>query len=116
MRDCKDETWFRWIETGRAPMQEAEAVSWNGHFVRHLLPSLFPTYTKILHEICADYSYIDNPLTSEEEAILGFPNCAPLVEYTLALREKSPNYRVRWSDVAALLGVPYDAQITYRWF
>ncbi len=71
---------------------------------------------KVLHEICADYSYIDNPLTSREESILGFPTCVQLVEYTLALREKSLIHRVRWSEMAALLGAPYDAQITWRWF
>ncbi len=116
MRACMDEHSFRWIETGRAPMQKNEGTAWKGNFVPHLLPDLFPTYTKIFHEFCANYSYVDNPLTPTEEAILGFPKCAQLIDYTLALREKSPDHRSRWSEMAALLGAPYQAQTTFRWF
>src|SRR4051794_22396245 len=98
MRACTDEHSFRWIETGRVPMQENTGTQWKGNLVRHLLPDLFPTYTKIFHEFCANYSYIDNPLTSTEETILGFPKCSRLTDYTLALREKGSDRRIRWSE------------------
>jgi hypothetical protein len=97
-------------------MQENTGTEWKGNLVRHLLPDLFATYTKIFHEFCANYSYIDNPLTSTEETILGFPKCSRLTDYTLALREKGSDRRIRWSEMATLLGAPYEAQATFSWF
>jgi hypothetical protein len=116
MHAAADHNAFDWIANGRAEIERNVFEPWNGALIRNILPPMFPHYTKILHQFEADYDYFDNPLDSKEEIILGFPKCNELRQYLQHHRIQGAKSRIRWSEMAAVLGVPYVSDITHAWF
>ncbi|WP_162601296.1 hypothetical protein [Occallatibacter savannae] len=81
-----------------------------------VLPLQFERYAKILHRLDGHYENIDNPLSSEEIAILGLPDCSIVRELVIQKRRSSATSRIFWKEAANALGIPYAPQIKHRWF
>jgi hypothetical protein len=116
MQACPDETAFDWIRDGRRPFKSRKDPDWTGNFVSNVLPESFEAYVKVLHRIDARYETIDNPLSPSEIAILKIPPCEKLKSFVIARREQSLGTRVRWKDLANLLGVPFTPEINVSWY
>ena len=117
MKVCEGTSAFEWIENGRLPMVPRDSnPDWKGNTVRRVLPDEFEAYAKVLHRIEANYKHIDNPLSPEELAILQIPDCTLLRSFVELARTPEPPVRLRWKDVAALLNIPYSAEINDEWF
>jgi hypothetical protein len=86
------------------------------NFVSNLIPKQFGAYGKILHQIDASYENIDNPLTERETEILKTPPCTELRSFVERLRKEERGRRIRWSELAQLFGVPFEAEICHQWF
>jgi hypothetical protein len=46
-----DKTAFDWIRSGRNKLPMSRTPEWTGNFVSHLIPPIFESYAKILHQI-----------------------------------------------------------------
>src|SRR5215468_1810029 len=101
---------FEWIRAGR------EEVLARAAYVSNLIPRQFDSYAKILHQIDASYQNIDNPLTEHEVSILKIPACVKLRSFVDGLRREGRGPRIRWRELAQLLGVPFEAEICHEWF
>lgn len=115
MRPCSD-TDFEWIQTGLSELVSSEVANWKGNFVSHLLPPKFEAYAKILHRITAKYENIDHPLSDREIALLRIPPCTELRSFVESKRDNEERPRVRWKELAELLGVPFEREICHEWF
>lgn len=115
MRKCA-ESEFAWIRGGVDELVPAESPNWKGNVVTHLMPAKFEAYAKILHRITAKYENIDNPLIDREIALLKIPSCSELRRFVETLREKGEGPKIRWRQLAELLGVPFGAEICHEWF
>ena len=80
------------------------------------MPLQFERYTKILHRLDGHYENIDHPLSAEEIAILGLPDCSVIRDLVIQRRRSSPTSRISWKEAANALGVPYAPQIKHSWF
>jgi hypothetical protein len=114
MHQCPDDE-FEWIRTGRAEFLPRDKPDWKS-FVSNLIPLQFEAYAKILHRIDARYENIDHPLTDREISILKIPPCTKLRSFVERLRKEDRGPRIRWRDLAQLIGVPFDAGICHEWF
>jgi len=115
VRPYPDET-FEWIQKGRTELRSSEDPGWKGNFVSHLLPPKFDAYAKILHRITANYEHIDRPLSDREIALLRIPHCTELRSFVEGKRDKGEGPRIRWKELAELLGVPFEREICTEWF
>jgi hypothetical protein len=117
MLPCVDNE-FEWIEHGRSKPAPRDHRSWPGCLLSVLLPPRFEVYTKILHGITANYQHIDHPhpFTEKEIAILKIPPCLEMRSFVQTKREKGDGPRIRWKEIAAYLGVPFEPQICHEWF
>lgn len=111
-----DQTVFDWIRTWRNEMARARTPDWTGNFVSHLVPPRFESYAKVLHSIHPRYEFIDNPLSESETAVLRIPSCEPLKSFVEAKRADPTGTRVRWKQLAELLGVPFAPAIKHEWY
>ncbi len=116
MKPEHDEIAFDWIRSGRNELAKSRTPEWAGNFVSHLMPPVFEAYAKALHRIDAQYSFLDNPLTAPEKAILGIPSCEPLKSFVERRRSESRGDRVRWKELAELLNVPFTPAINHEWY
>jgi hypothetical protein len=114
MQPCSDDE-FQWIRTGREEFLPRDKPDWKS-FVSNVLPKEFEAYAKILHEIDADYENIDNPLTDRELSLLKIPPCTKLRSFVERLRKERQGPRIRWSELAQLFKVPFEAEICHEWF
>lgn len=114
MQTCPDDA-FKWIRTGREELLPRDQPDWKS-FVSNLIPKEFEAYVKILHQIDASYKNIDNPLTEGEVSLLKIPLCTKLRLFVEGRRQESRGPRIRWSELARLLGVPFEAGICHQWF
>ena len=115
MRPSSDKE-FEWIQAGLSELVPSEVASWKGNFVSHLLPPKFEAYAKILHRITANYENIDHPLSERETALLRISPCTKLRSFVETKRDKGEGPRVRWKELAELLGVPFESEICHEWF
>jgi len=117
MQPWPDHTIFQWIEHGRAALDPRgrDASGWTGNTVRHLMPDVFEAYVKVFHRLDAYYDNIDNPLSPQEQEVLGLPRCEPLRDLVTRLRTFDGNTRVRWKSVAEALGLPFVAGLSDDW-
>lgn len=121
MQPEQDETAFEWIRSGRdkrgVPRNSyLVSAEWPGLLVSHLMPIAFEAYARILHRVDAYYENIDNPLSASEIAILKIPSCEPLKSFVEQRRAEGRGTRVRWKELAALLGVPFAPEISGAWY
>lgn len=118
MKACKDESEFEWIKRGRKPpaLRKSNLSEWSGIAVRNLIPDIFPAYAKIFHRLEANYSYMDNPLSPEEEELLSIPKCGALRALIQRLRTGEEHVRIWWKDVAHMLDLPFVQEISDEWF
>ncbi len=115
MQACSDESAFDWIRKGRdAPCVHDE--NWKGYFISNALPKSFACYAKIFHRIDANYEYIDNPLTPREEEIVQIPPCIELRSFIINLRTQHRGTRLKWKEIADVLGVPFQPELTHGWY
>lgn len=114
MRPETDQTAFDWICSDRAEKQSGPAPK--AVFVSNLIPPIFKTYVEVLHWTDACYSDIDNPLSPSENSILKITPCEPLRSFIQHRRAQSLPNRIRWSELAELLGVPFVPGICSEWF
>jgi hypothetical protein len=115
MRPCADIA-FEWIRNGRKKFVPRTGSNWEGTAVACLIPNKFEAYAKILHTVEANYANIDHPLTDRENVVLGIPSCDELKSFVETLRREHLGPRIRWQDLAKLLGVPFQAEICHEWF
>jgi hypothetical protein len=106
---------FEWIQAGREEVLARDKPDWKNS-VFNLIPRQFEAYAKILHQIDASYKIIDNPLTEREIPILKIPACTKLRSFVDRLRKEGRGPRIRWGELAQLLGVPFEAEICHEWF
>lgn len=121
MQPEQDKTAFNWIRDGRdvltAPQnQNRRSPDWPGVRVAHLIPPIFEAYAKILHRVDAHYEFIDNSLSPSEIAILKIPTCEPLKSLVEQRRSDSRGTRIKWYELAGLLGVPFAPEICHDWY
>ena len=117
MNACSNESAFDWIKHGRKQQSlRADDPAWTGNTIRHLLPDNFETYAKIYHRLDAHYENIDYPLSDEEIDILKISRCAPLRTLVQRVRMRNEGTRVRWREVADLLGLPFIPGLSDDWF
>jgi hypothetical protein len=114
MHPCPDDA-FKWIRAGREEFLPRDRPDWKS-FISNLIPKQFEAYAKILHQINASYKNIDNPLTERELSLLKIPPCTKLRSFVEGLRQESRGPRIRWSELAQLFGVPFEAEICHEWF
>lgn len=112
----QDQTVFDWIRSGRTELARTRTPDWAGNVVSHLIPPVFESYAKLLHNIHAHYEFIDNPLSSPENAILRIPSCEPLRSFVERRRADSRGNRIRWKELADLLNVPFAPAINHEWY
>jgi hypothetical protein len=116
MLPCGDESAFKWIEQNRStPLGKYDDPDWKGVPVSAVLPSTFDRYVKILHRLDARYDNIDHPLSPDEIAIVGIPECSRLRNLVESHRG-SESTRIRWKSVADALGLAFESGITDDWF
>lgn len=115
MQVQNDESAFDWIRLGRDETLSRDP-GWAGNFVSHLIPPVFEAYAKVFHRIDAYYENVDNPLTASEIAILKIPPCEELKSLVEGRRAKAQGSRIRWKEVAELLGVPFAPEINHEWY
>jgi len=80
------------------------------------MPCRFEAYAKIFHRLDAHYENIDHPLSDEEIAILKIPSCTPIRTLVERVRMRNGSTRVRWREVADLLGLPFIPSLSDDWF
>ena len=112
---CAEESAFEWIRAGCDELLRGDDPRWVGNSVSHLMPPVFESYAKILHQIDANYKYLDNPLSSAEEKLLNVPRCNELVQLIQKHRAEN-SLRVRWRELADLYQLPYQRNINLEWF
>jgi hypothetical protein len=110
----QDQTVFDWIRTGRHALPRTRTPDWTENFVSHLIPPVFESYAKLLHNIRAHYEFIDEPLSPSENAILGIASCEPLRSFVESRRARGN--RIRWKELADLLNVPFAPAINHEWY
>ena len=115
MQAQHDESAFDWIRLGRNE-KVSKDVGWAGNFVSHLIPPVFEAYAKVFHHIDAYYENIDKPLTPIEIDILKIPPCEQLKSLVEGRRAKGQGSRIRWREVAEVLGVPFAPEISQEWY
>ena len=106
---------FEWIRAGREKVLARDKPDWKSS-VSNLIPRQFEAYAKILHQIDARYENIDNPLTEREISILKIPACTKLRSFVDRLRKEGRGPRIRWRELAQVLGVPFGPEICHEWF
>jgi hypothetical protein len=114
MYPCPDAA-FEWIRTGRAEVLPRDIPDWK-NCVSNLIPQEFEAYAKILHQIDASYKNVDNPLTASEITLLKIPPCTRLRSFVENVRKENRGPRIRWSELAQLFVVPFEAEICHEWF
>lgn len=112
---CADDSAFEWIRAGCDELLRGDDPRWVGNSVSHLMPPVFESYAKLLHQIDASYKYLDNPLPSAEEKLLNVPRCNELVQLIQKHRAEN-SLRVRWRELADLYQLPYQRHINLEWF
>jgi hypothetical protein len=112
-----DASEFEWITTGRTPMpRSGELSAKSGIGLSRVMPLQFERYSKILHRLDGRYENIDHPLSAEEIAVLGLPDCSVVRELVIQKRDSSPTSRIFWKDASNALDVPYAPEIMHAWF
>jgi hypothetical protein len=119
MQPLQDETAFEWIREirdGIGLAKPSPAPQGPGIFISDLIPPQYEAYARILGRFDAGYDDIDNPLSRSEQKVLRITDCEPLKSFVLKRRGTSPTPRIRWEEMAALLDLPYVAEINFAWF
>lgn len=117
---------FRWIEEGRLKLIPWNNPDWNGNFVAHCLPPIFPAYAKIFHPMYEDLELKGTSVTWDEENKLLRQLQAPpgnpvskifyeaLSNSTLVMRSgpcPKSGRRIRWQELAHQFGLQFHAEI-----
>lgn len=116
MLEPANEDLFSWIRDGRSPLTPRGDAPWPGVSVAELLPPIFQSYVKFLHQIDLRYPTFGERLTAAEREVLRFPKCPELEQISARRRRVDADRRVTWKEVASLLGVPYGPSIVLPWF
>jgi hypothetical protein len=116
MKPEPDETAFEWIRSGRRARVKRDSPEWKGYVVSHLIPPAFGAYAKVLHPIGASYEFVDHPLSPAENEILNIPSCEPLRSFVINRRANPAGERIKWKELADLLGVPFAPAICHEWY
>ena len=110
-----DDPQSAWIRQALTPVDRSpDGIRNSGVPVSAVVPVVYNRFVKLLHGITADFTYTDDPLTSEEEAIMKFPQCEPLQELLSRLRTRQSK-RIRWTELAQLLSLPLSAEFSSEW-
>lgn len=121
MQPLLDETAFGWISDARnarnAPeSSNRQSADRRGVIVSDLIPPTFDAYARILHRMDAQHQHVDFPLSVHEIAILKIPSCEPLKSFVEQRRVEGKGTRVRWRELAELLHVPFQPEISHLWY
>jgi hypothetical protein len=117
VKPVNDSAAFGWIIEGRSPTPHSgEVNAGNGVKLACVMPLKFERYAKILHRLEGHYENIDRPLSTNEIAILGLPDCAVVRDLVIEKRNSLSSSRIFWKDAADALGVPYVPEIKHSWF
>ncbi len=103
----------QWIWDALTPVAEGDAQR-IGIPVSSVVPAVYGMYVKLLHSIEANFTYLNNPLTSSEEVLLGFSDCEPIRSLVSTSRSRLTQ-RLRWSEIASALCLPYTAELNIEW-
>lgn len=124
MVSLSDKSAFNWIVNGRDVQSfRADSPEWEGNFVSHCIPPVFPAYCKVFHPIYEDPTVPNLDLTWDEDRRTSSPppdtghednglaevlNGSILVRGTAGV-EGAPDTRVSWRTLAERYGLSFHS-------